>query len=197
MGKGLTFYSGMGIASQALLAALSYAIGSAPDSDDEEFINWVLNNLAAGALGFSYINAIPIIGETFSSLVQSIPGTGGKFGVFATYASTGVGITYKDLQDLAKAINPDKTPEERLYAGSNSLRVLTTLTGFFAGGVKGANTVYELFSAANNLNNLIRPALQHAKNSTKKESKKAKQELQSLKRQLRQIRSTKKVTPTS
>ena len=195
--KGLTFYSGMGIASQALLAALSYAIGSAPDSDDEEFINWVLNNLAAGALGFSYINAIPIIGETFSSLVQSIPGTGGKFGVFATYATTGVGITYKDLQDLAKAINPDKTPEERLYAGSNSLRVLTTLTGFFAGGVKGANTFYETLSAANNLNNLIRPALQHAKNSSKKESKKAKQELQSLKRQLRQIRSTKKVTPTS
>lgn len=180
--KGLTFYSGMGIASQALLAALSYAIGSAPDSDDEEFINWVLNNLAAGALGFSYINAIPIIGETFSSLVQSIPGTGGKFGVFATYATTGVGITYKDLQDLAKAINPDKTPEERLYAGSNSLRVLTTLTGFFAGGVKGANTFYETLSAANNLNNLIRPALQHAKNSSKKESKKAKQELQSLKR---------------
>ena len=195
--KGLTFYSGMGIASQALLAALSYAIGSAPDSDDEEFINWVLNNLAAGALGFSYINAIPIIGETFSSLVQSIPGTGGKFGVFATYATTGVGITYKDLQDLAKAINPDTPPEERLYAGSNSLRVLTTLTGFFCSGTKGGNFLYELFSAANNLNNLIRPALQHAKNSSKKESKKAKQELQSLKRQLRQIRSTKKVTSTS
>lgn len=178
--KGLTFYSGMGMASQAVLAALSYAIGSAPDSDDEDFLDWVIGNIVAGAMGFSYLNALPVIGESVAAIAQAATG---KHGVFATYATTGVGITYKDMQDLFKILNPDKTTEERIYAGSNWLRLLTTLTGGLAVS-KGATFVSELFSAANNINNAVRPALQRAKNTAKKEQKDRKA-LNRLKKQIK------------
>lgn len=181
--KGLSFYSGMGIASQSILALLSYFIGSAPDAEDEDFSAWILSNILAGAIGFSYLNALPFIGEALSTAAQSIYGT---HGVFATYATTGIGITYKDLEELFKLLDPDKPTAERVYSGSNLLRITTTMLGFFCSGVKGANTVYELFSAANNINNLIRPGLQRAKNDAKKEQK----ELKALTRQQKSTRKT-------
>ena len=194
--KTYKYIGGMSMASQGILALLAYTLGSAPEVGDDDFDEWFLSQLLAGALGFGYLTPIPVIGESVGGLGQY---AFGQYGAFATYENTGIGASLKDLRYLEKAFNADKGAAERAYAGSNSLRWASALINFTLGGTKYGNAVAELFSAANNINNATRPALQHAKNTEKKEAKQEKEarkkqkKLQSAKKAALKSRYTKKV----
>lgn len=191
--KTYKYIGGMSMASQGILALLAYTLGSAPEVGDDDFDEWFLSQLLAGAVGFGYLTPLPVIGESVGGFGQY---AFGQYGAFATYENTGIGASLKDLRDLEKAFNADKGAAERAYAGSNSLRWASALINFTLGGTKYGNTVAELFSAANNINNATRPALQYAKNTEKKSTKTKKstlKKLQSAKKAATKSRYTKKV----
>lgn len=191
--KTYKYIGGMSMASQGILAILAYTLGSAPEVGDDDFDEWFISQLLAGALGFGYLTPIPVIGESVGGFGQY---AFGQYGAFATYENTGIGASLKDLRDLEKAFNTDKGAAERAYAGSNSLRWASALINFSLGGTKYGNAVAELFSAANNINNATRPALQYAKNTEKKSNKTKKstlKKLQSAKKAATKSRYTKKV----
>ena len=190
--KTYKYIGGMSMASQGILAILAYTLGSSPEVGDDDFDEWFLSQLLAGALGFGYLTPIPVIGESVGGFGQY---AFGQYGAFATYENTGIGASLKDLRDLEKAFNTDKGAAERAYAGSNSLRWASALINFTLGGTKYGNSVAELFSAANNINNATRPALQYAKNTEKKSNKTKKstlKKLQSAKKAATKNRYTKK-----
>lgn len=191
--KTYKYIGGMSMASQGILAILAYTLGSAPEVGDDDFDEWFLSQLLAGALGFGYLTPIPVIGESVGGIGQTIFG---RYGAFATYENTGIGASAKDILELKKAFNTDKGSAERAYASSNSLRWASALINFTLGGTKYGNAVAELFSAANNINNATRPALQYAKNTEKKSTKTKKstlKKLQSAKKAAAKSRYTKKV----
>lgn len=155
------------IANQLLLVGLAILNGSAPE-DDDEFEDWLAMNALAGISGVGLLTMVPFIGSGISAIGQKIAG---PRGAFATFDST-MGISARDLENIAKAFDSDRSDGERAYAATESLRALGTLTNVVAGRNPALSFTGEVLDGINTVLNIFRPAIQRWKNTDKKKKTK-------------------------
>jgi hypothetical protein len=163
---------------QTIATILAILSGYAPD-DDDEFEAWLWSQVIAGITGFGTLSLIPFVGDALGAAGRKVFEMLGvkKYGAFATWNDTGMGISDRDLRSIAKLMDEDKdlnSTSEGVLISANLLRTFGTLVGTLGGSSKTATITSEVLVAINTLLNTARPFLVRAKNTADKETKRAK-----------------------
>lgn len=168
--KAWKYLAGISLAQQIVVMFLDMARGAAP-SDDDEWVEWLLLNLATGASGLGVLQSIPLVGEAVQKMTGGYVKTG-SLGQMV-YDFEGAWRSGKKVVGMA---GDDKVESWQDWAWTlgNLFRHLTFTTGLWKGINASSKVLSELSGLLQSLNavfNTVRPVVQAVRNDEKKEKK--------------------------
>ncbi|MBQ3526165.1 MAG: hypothetical protein IJA63_07810, partial [Akkermansia sp.] len=164
------YLAGISLAQQIVVMCLDMVRGAAPN-DDDEWVEWLLLNLATGASGLGVLQSIPLVGEAVQKMTGGYVKTG-SLGQMV-YDFEGAWRSGKKVVGMA-GDDKEESWQDWAWAIGNLFRHMTFTTGLWKGINSTSKVMSELSGLLQSLNavfNMVRPVVQAVRNEEKKEKK--------------------------